>query len=529
MRLLQRTLISIPTLVALACLVPLGAQETDVSQTPNRAGAGIQKSLLQQIGAGRGDWYTLDSSAFLIRRDPFRAIARGRQLFQRKFTLEQGVGPRTGDGHGDIEVDASIGAGLADSCAACHGRPQGAAGFGGDVFTRPDGRDAPHLFGLGLVEMLGDEMTAELRAIRARALEEARASGRPVSARLATKGVRFGFLLAFPDGTLDTSRVDGVDADLRVRPFFAEGSVFSIREFLVGAFNNEMGLEAADPELLAAAQGGVVTTPSGLVLDGTQDRIGAPPAAHAQDDPDRDGVFDEVPTSVADFMEFYLLNYFKPGVATRDPEECRRGLETFRDIGCAACHVPDLKIERDRRVADVETVLDARNGNPFNQLFATATPLFDTVDDGMGYSPLKPAAGAPFLVRGIFSDLKRHDLGPNFHEEQFDGSIVREFVTEPLWGVGSSGPYGHDGRSATLESVILRHGGEAQRSRDLFARLPEPERERVLALLQSLVLFSPPATASNLEPAAPATHDYPVHGHGSIKLSVLFNDPFDKE
>jgi hypothetical protein len=32
-----------------------------------------------------------------------------------------------------------------DSCAACHGRPRGAAGFGGDVVTRPDSRDAPHL------------------------------------------------------------------------------------------------------------------------------------------------------------------------------------------------------------------------------------------------------------------------------------------------------------------------------------------------------------------------------------------------
>jgi hypothetical protein len=31
------------------------AQLTDITQTPNRANAGIQKSLEEQIGAGRGD------------------------------------------------------------------------------------------------------------------------------------------------------------------------------------------------------------------------------------------------------------------------------------------------------------------------------------------------------------------------------------------------------------------------------------------------------------------------------------------
>ena len=31
--------------------------------------------------------------------------------------------------------------------------------------TRPDSRDAPHLFGLGLKEMLADEITADLRAL----------------------------------------------------------------------------------------------------------------------------------------------------------------------------------------------------------------------------------------------------------------------------------------------------------------------------------------------------------------------------
>jgi len=104
-------------------------------------------------------------------------VRRGRQLFQRKFTADQGFGPRVRpDSTGDIQQEPGLGAGLVDSCAGCHGRPRGAAGFGGDVATRPDSRDAPHLFGLGLQEMLADEMTRDLRTQRDQALRSA-ASG----------------------------------------------------------------------------------------------------------------------------------------------------------------------------------------------------------------------------------------------------------------------------------------------------------------------------------------------------------------
>ena len=39
----------------------------------------------------------------------------------------------------------------------------------------------------------------------------------------------------------------------------------------------------------------------------------APPVRDATTDGDHDGVVNEVPVSVVDYMEFYLLNYFKPG------------------------------------------------------------------------------------------------------------------------------------------------------------------------------------------------------------------------
>lgn len=116
-----------------------------------------------------------------------------------------------------------------------------------------------------------------------------------------------------------------------------------------------------------------------------------------------------------------------------------------------------------------------------------------------------------------------------YHEIQFDGSIHTEFMTEPLWGVGSTAPYGHDGRSINLREVILRHGGEAATSRDRFAALAEYDRVAIESFLQTLVLFPPPDTASNLDPGNPAAAGYPQLGHGSIKLSVLFNDPTDPE
>src|SRR5882672_1403676 len=210
------------------------AQMIDNTQAPNTAKAGINKSLLDEIGAGRGDVMAQGSSMYIINRDPFRSVRRGRQLFQRKFTRLQGQGANEKDGVGDINNDLAIGAGLSDSCALCHGRPRGSAGTGGNVVTRPDSRDAGHLFGLGLKEMLADEITTVLRSTRDLAVSLAKQLKRPMTFKLVSKGIHYGSITANPDGSLDTSKVQGVDPDLRVKPFLAEGSTMSIREFVVG-------------------------------------------------------------------------------------------------------------------------------------------------------------------------------------------------------------------------------------------------------------------------------------------------------
>jgi CxxC motif-containing protein (DUF1111 family) len=226
-------------------------------------------------------------------------------------------------------------------------------------------------------------------------------------------------------------------------------------------------------------------------------------------------------------MEFYLLNYFKPATYEQTATVAS-GRGTFQDIGCAQCHIADLQIEHDRRVADVETAFDPINGI-FNNLFATATGLFNSVDDGSGYPTLKRPANSSFLARNIFTDFKRHDLGPSFYERNYDGTIRKQFLTTPLWGVGTTAPYGHDGRSINLREVILRHGGEALSARDAFAALTAANQSRVIEFLNSLVLFPPDDTSSNLDPGNRSTSGFPQFGHGSIKLTVLFNDPSDVE
>jgi Di-haem oxidoreductase, putative peroxidase len=349
-----------------------------------------------------------------------------------------------------------------------------------------------------------------------------------VRSRLRGKSIDYGWLTAHPDGSVDASKVTGVDRDLRVKPFFAEGSSFSIRQFIVGALNNEMGLEAADPDLLAASEGDRVVTPAGMVLDGALDVLDPPPVASASEDGDDDGVVDEVDPALIDYQEFYLLNYFRPGRYEPYPTASRQGRHVFEEIGCALCHRPNFEVQRDRRVADVETAYDPEQ-NGFNGLFATARARVKEVEDHPVLPPQQRPAHRRFRVQGIFTDFKRHDLGPNFWERNFDETLRREFMTEALWGVATTAPYGHDGRSVNLREVILRHGGEAQQARDAFAALSNERQRQLLEFLGTLVLFPPSDTASNLDSGNPGDPDFPQFGHGSIALDQLFNDPTDKE
>jgi hypothetical protein len=103
------------------------------------------------------------------------------------------------------------------------------------------------------------------------------------------------------------------------------------------------------------------------------------------------------------------------------------------------------------------------------------------------------------------------------------------FMTRPLWSIGSSSPYGHHGRSMTLDEVILPHGGGSQASREAYRKLSLAESDGLHKFLNWLILFPPDDTASNLEPRDRSTPNFPQADHGRIKLTSLFNDATDPE
>jgi hypothetical protein len=129
----------------------------------------------------------------------------------------------------------------------------------------------------------------------------------------------------------------------------------------------------------------------------------------------------------------------------------REGRRLFTDVGCADCHVPTLG-----------------------------------------------------TVRGIFSDLLLHDMGPSLSDSGSyyggQGPISpgdprpQEWRTPPLWGYRDSGPYLHDGRANDLEEAVALHAGQALASTRRFFHLTAQDRFHVETFLKSLV--APSATSA---------------------------------
>jgi CxxC motif-containing protein (DUF1111 family) len=149
--------------------------------------------------------------------------------------------------------------------------------------------------------------------------------------------------------------------------------------------------------------------------------------------------------------DYYLLQFvtrLRPLAPVRPPRATRAGHAVFRTVGCATCHV--------------------------EQLVAGPSP------HGILALP------EPVVVR-LFSDLLLHDMGAELADGIVEGNATgSEFRTAPLWGLGRTGPYLHDGRAATLEDAIVAHGGEAEGARDRFFALPDTDRAALLAFLLSL-------------------------------------------
>jgi CxxC motif-containing protein (DUF1111 family) len=93
----------------------------------------------------------------------------------------------------------------------------------------------------------------------------------------------------------------------------------------------------------------------------------------------------------------------------------------------------------------------------------------------------------------LFSDLKRHNMGPGLAE--FNGDAM--FTTARLWGVADSAPYLHDGRALTLTDAILMHGAEGSEAApavDRFKGLAPDEKDALIAFLGTLHTPRSPGT-----------------------------------
>lgn len=360
------------------------------------------------------------------------------------------------------------------SCAGCHsvGGPDGAGSdsqnamlFGdGDRASSANVRNAPAVLGLGFVQALGAEMTHELQYQRDTVLEKAEAKGNAVSTPLAAKGVSFGSLIAYPDGTVDTAKVTGVDPDLVVKPFGWKGNVARLRRFTEDAARIHFGIQS---DMLCEAH---KESPD-------PEKLG--PGA-TWFDPDDDGKYHEILEGIVTASAVYMAQLESPVMLPPHDPELRdrwsRGSGVFDQVGCAGCHRRTLSLS----FAAWSEFPDTTGGPPIT---------FNLVNDGE-----QPRSS---LVVQLFSDLKRHDLGEALadpHDEP--GGLPRAvFLTRPLWGLAESAPYLHDGRAATIPAAILAHGGEAQKARDAFAALAPDEQADLHIFLLSLTREPKPRVA----------------------------------
>lgn len=417
-------------------------------------------------------------------------IAFGETLFAARFTTLDGAGrPMATQAIIPIKRKRAAPAtfqrmaGLdGNSCASCHNDPVmgGAGDFTVNVFvsegfnnadfdtTDPqfsNERNTNHLFGAGLVELLAREMSVDLQLIRGKALALARKTGEAQRATLVSKGVRFGWITAKPDGLLELKEIDGVDTDLVIRPFSQKGVMTSLRQFTVNALNHHHGMQSVE-------------------------RFGA--RWTGETDFDEDSKSDELTLGDVSALVAWQATLPPPGQMVPKSADwqmaAKQGAEMFQTIGCASCHVPALPLNS----------LEFHDPGPLD---AAGTLRSDETQSGAVYdlSLLNWAQSLPKNEQGqimvpLFGDLKRHKMTDRqisaFGNELLSQRFVERdvFQTTELWGVGSTAPYGHRGDMTTFDEVIQAHGGAGRDAREAYLDLGDADRSALIAYLKTLVI-----------------------------------------
>ncbi len=460
---------------------------------------------------GRGQRYT---------RVPRADLKGGSEWFN--HTPSRVTGPNAAGCFECHEVPFEDGGGLAS--ANVHRDPF-RTGFVGQFVER----NTPHVFAPGAIQRLAEEMTDGLRADQDRLVAEAcSAGGATRSVSLDTKGVNFGTLRARRTGgnpcrvTYDASDVRGVDfqtsvdnpaagVTLIVRPFQWKGSVAFLRDFNRGASHNELGMQSV--EIVGNTDGDFDGVRNEMTI-GDQTALAIYLAAQPR------------PTTL---IELNALNLLEPSLTNTQINQISRGRQIFDQIGCDSCHMPQLTLnssifsEPSQNAAFRDGTAFPAGQNPAASGVDPAHPItFDLTKDQpdnvirSGNSIVarlgsfrKDRDGR--TVVELYGDLKRHAMGSRLAEpvNEIVGTDVTPiplnpanrhtpdtFLTENLWGVGSTGPYMHDGRATTLAEAILEHAAsssdtasEARQARSNYLGLSQQAKLDLIAFLNNLVLF----------------------------------------
>jgi hypothetical protein len=363
----------------------------------------------------------------------------------------------------------------ATQCISCH--KVGGADGGGDLdhnlLQDGDGvnmssalvRNPLALLGDGYIQQLGVEMTADLQAQLAAAQSSAAGAGAGAAqtVTMTSKGVNFGTITINADGTTDFSQLQGVDKDLVVKPLGWKGRLAAIRRFVEGGFQVHLGMASQN---LIATNCGAHPIPN-VVGNGTDCT-----------DPDNDGVRDEITESQLTEMALYpaLLQVPMriPPTDSTALGRAQNGEQLFGQVGCTSCHTQTL-------------VLNSPIHNELPDLSGGAGISTDLTVDGRIPRLARESDGTVNVE--LWSDLKRHDMGDSLADPHatFGGVVsARQFLTRPLWGVGSTPPYLHDGRAPDLQTAIQLHDGEAASVRDAFLALDPDSQAQIVEFLQTL-------------------------------------------
>ncbi len=533
--------------LAVALGVPRSASAQVAESDNDPTGISIPYPLVHLVhGAGAAQPGTTGQ---LQDEDPFLLYQLGKDLLNRQFRPSHGVYGRSGEHSVPLYVDrpevvthggsSRFTRDHTASCGFCHSTPYREPGAGQSIgSTGGEGRSTPHFFGAGLIEMLGEQIRSQILVAYDRdrdgVLSRAEvAAPSPVRIRPLPEApeIDYGDLSPGADGVPRLNplfRVWYVDArgellpdavslaDPRAAGFgFAPqpfgwgrgtrllagrrvaegGEATTLRGFYTGAADVHMGLQAFDPTQLPM-RGGLAR----VSLAGAQqfDFGGSPDLGRrrtesglSRDDPDADGYPNELSEGDVDAVELAMLNAPTPAVLATPQSES--GRSALLAVGCARCHVESWRIEArdaarglsgDRRFFELQTRSEpGPDGQP--ALRGRLVRLDRVLPSGQ-----RVPRGEAFVVSRLYTDFKQWDLGPEFWERRFDGSLQREHRTTPLWGVGSTAPYGHNGRFPGLDEVIQAHGGAATEEAHRYRALPAAERRRLLAYLESLVLYT---------------------------------------